>query len=73
MSKSAQAVVYFVSNSEPKYEIVTRATPYKFSLLNQSIIRSLWEIGHNIVLKNPNKVRPMELEIIFRGIIKDQR
>ena len=49
---------------------MTRGTPYKFNLLNQSIIKSLWEIGHNFVLKNSNQVIPMALERRLRGILK---
>ena len=41
---------------------MTCGTPYKLALLNQSIIRSLWEIGHKFSLKNPNQVRPVKLE-----------
>ena len=43
---------------------------YKFDLLNQSIIRSSWEIGHNFVLKNPNQVKPMAFERRFIRLIK---
>ena len=57
-----------LSISEPKDETVTRGKSYKFALLNQSIIRSLWEIGHNFVLKNPNHIRPVALEGSFRGL-----
>ena len=41
---------------------MTCGTPYKFTLVNESIIRSSWEIGHNFVLKNPNQVKPMHLK-----------
>ena len=64
-------IVFFVSISEPKEEKLTREMSYKFSLLNQSIIRSLWGIGHNASLKNPNQVRPVEFERIFKGLLKD--
>ena len=57
-----QTVVFFLSISETKDETVTRGKSYKFALLNQSIIRSLWEIGHNFVLENPNQVRPVAFE-----------
>ena len=53
-----------------KDEIVTLGMSYKFALLNQSIIRSLWEIGHNFVLENPNQVRPVAFKIEFRGILQ---
>jgi len=51
---------------------MTPGTLYKFTLLNQSIIRSLWEIGHNVSLKNPNQVRPVAFKIGFRGLLQDQ-
>ena len=51
---------------------MTRGTPYKLALLNQSIIRSLWKIGHNLALKNPNQVRPMEFERRFKGLLQDR-
>ena len=68
MEASTWIVVSFVSILEMKEERVLHGMPYKFDLLNQSIIRSLWEIGHNFVLKNPDQVRPVELEIIFMGL-----
>ena len=34
---------------------MTRGKSYKFAPLNQSIIRSLWENGHNFVLENLNQ------------------
>ena len=58
-----QTAVSWLSISKKKDEKVTRGNSYKFALLNQSRIRSLWEIGHNFVLENPNKVRPVALEI----------
>ena len=64
-------VVSPISISELKEETVTYSKSYKFSLLNQSIIRSLWEIGHNFSLKNPNQVRPVSLERRLRGILQD--
>ena len=73
MFESAQNVVTFLSISGPEVERVTHGTPYKFSLLNQSIIRSLWEIGNNFALKNPNQVRPVELERRLRGLLQDRR
>ena len=63
MDEITWTVVSFVSNSELNESNVTRGIPYNFSLLNQSIIRSLWEIGHNFVLENPNQVRPVALKI----------
>ena len=62
-----------LSISEPKEEIVTCGNSYNFALLNQSIIRSLWEIEHNFVLKNPNQVGPMESKIRLIGIIQELR
>ena len=61
-----------LSISEPKEETVTRGKSYKFALLNQSIIGSLWDIGHNFALKNPNQVRPVTFERSLRGILKGQ-
>ena len=63
-------VVYWLSILETKDKIVTRGKSYKFALLNQSIIRSLWEIGHNFVLENPNQVRPVAFERSFRGLLQ---
>ena len=63
-------LVSWLSISETKDKTVTRGKSYKFALLNQSIIRSLWEIGHNFVLENPNQVRPMAFEISFRGLLQ---
>ena len=54
MVERKRNVVFRISISEPKKEKVTRGTPYKVALLKQSIIRSLWEIWHNFVMKNPN-------------------
>ena len=48
--------------------VVTRGKSYKFALLNQPKIGSLWEVGNKFVLKNPNQVRPMEIERRFKGI-----
>ena len=70
MAISIQILVSCVSILELKEETVTHGTPYKVALLNQSIIRSLWEIWHNFVLKNPNQVRPMEFERRFRGLLQ---
>ena len=72
MVASTWTVVSWLSISETKDETVTRGKSYKFALLNQSIIRSLWEIGHKFVLENPNQVRPVELEIRFKGIPQGQ-
>ena len=47
-------------------------TPYKFALLNYSIIRASWEIGHNSFLKNPILIRPMGLEIGLRFLPQDE-
>ena len=52
---------------------MTHGMSYKFSLLNQSIIRSLWEIGDKFSLKNPNHVRHMALERRLIGIKQDLR
>ena len=60
----------WLSISEAKEEKVRRGKSYKFALLNQSIIRSLWEIGHNFVLENPNQVRPVAFKREFRGILQ---
>ena len=68
MAASTSIVVSFISISEPKDETVTRGKLYKFALLNQSIIRSSWEIEYKVVLKNPNQVRPVAFERIFRGL-----
>ena len=70
MATITQTLVSCVSISKPKEETVTRGTQYKFTLLNQSIIRSLGEIGHNFVFKNPNQVRIVAFERIFRGLIQ---
>ena len=51
---------------------MTCGKSYNFALLNQSIIRSLWEIGHNFSLENPNQVRPVAFERSFRGILQGQ-
>ena len=51
---------------------MTRGKSYKFALLNKSIIRSLWEIGHKVALKNPNQVRPMTFEGSLRGLLQGQ-
>ena len=47
---------------------MTRGTSYKFSLLERSIIRSLWEISHNSSLENPIGVRLVALERGHRGL-----
>ena len=70
--RSTQPVVFSLSISETKDKTVTRGKSYKFALLNQSIIRSLWEIGHNFVLENPNQVRPVAFERSFRGLLQGQ-
>ena len=51
---------------------MTHGKPYKFALLNQSIIRSFWEIGHNLVLKNPNQVRPVAFVRGFKELSQGQ-
>ena len=43
---------------------------YNFSLLNQCIIRSSWEIGNKFFLKNPNQVRPVAFERRFIGLLQ---
>ena len=72
MVTSTQTVVSWLSISETKDETVTRGKSYKFALLNQSIIRSLWEIGHNFVLENPNQVRPVAFKRELRGLTQCQ-
>ena len=69
MTAITQTVIFSLSISEPKEETMTRGKSYKFALLNQYIIRSLWEIGHNFVLENPNQVRPVALKREFRGLL----
>ena len=71
MVTSTQTLVSWLSISERKDEIVTLGKSYKFALLNQSIIRSLWEIGHNFVLENPNQVRPVTFKREFRGLLQN--
>ena len=71
MVASRQPIFSWLSILETKDEIMTRGKSYKFALLNQSIIRSLWEIGHNFVLENPNQVRPVAFERSFRGLLQD--
>jgi len=51
---------------------VTCGTSYKFSLLNQAIIRSPWEIGHNSFLKNPILIRLVGLHRGLRGLPQDE-
>ena len=70
MVTSTRPVVYWISILETKDKTVTRGKSYKFALLNQSRIRSLWEIGHNFVLENPNQVRPVAFERSFRGLLQ---
>ena len=70
MAASTQTVVSFLSILELKDETVTRVKSYNFDLLKQSIIRSLWEIGHKFSLKNPNQVRPVTFERSFKGILQ---
>jgi len=55
-----------------KVNTLTRGTSYKFILLNQSIIRSAWEIWHNTSLVNPILIRLAGLERELRGISKDE-
>lgn len=50
---------------------MTCGTSYKFALLNQFIIRSSWEIGHNSFLKNSILIRPVGLERGLRGLPQD--
>ena len=68
MVTSTQTLVSFLSISETKDETVTRGKSYKFDLLKQSIIRALWEIGHNFTLKNQNYLRPMAFKGGFRRL-----
>ena len=70
MATSIWNLVFGISISETKEKTVTRGKSYKFALLNQSIIRSLWEIGHNFVWKNPNQVRPVAFERSFRWLLQ---
>lgn len=53
-------------------EIVTCGSSYKFTILNQSIIRSLWEIGNNAILENPISIRLTGLEIGLSGLPQDK-
>ena len=69
MVERTQNVIARVSISESKEETLTLGMSYKFALLNLSIIRSLWEIGHNFDLKNPNQIIPVAFERSFRGIL----
>ena len=69
MVASAWTIVSWLSILETKDETVTRGKSYKFSLLYQSIIRSLWEIGPNFVLENPNQVRLVAFKREFRGLL----
>ena len=62
MVGSKRNAVYFLSILEAKDETVTHGKSYNFAILNQPIIRSLWEIGHKFSLENPNQVRCMEFE-----------
>ena len=72
MVESTPNLISGVSIVELKEETMTRGTLYKFALLNQSIIRSLWEIGHKFALKNPNQVRHITFERRFRGLLQDR-
>ena len=47
---------------------MTRNTSYKFAPLNQCIIKSLWENGHNSFLKNTILIRPVGLERGIKGL-----
>ena len=67
MVTSTSNLVLLLSISEVKDETMTHGKSYNFAILNQSIIRSLWEIGHNFVLENPNQVRLMAFKREFRG------
>ena len=58
-------------DTEKNKETFTHGMSYKCALLKQSIIRALWEIGHNSFLKNQNWVRPMALERILGGLLRD--
>ena len=69
MAISTRTTVFGLSISEPKDETVTRGKSYKFALLNKYKIGSLWEIGHNFALKNPNQIKPMEFERSFRELL----
>lgn len=51
---------------------MTCGTSYKFALLNQCIIRSSWEIGHNPFLKNPILIRHVELEKGLKGLPQNE-
>jgi len=50
---------------------MTRGTSYNFTLLNQSIIKSSWEIWHNSSLENPILIRLVGLERVLRGLPQD--
>ena len=68
MATSTHNLVSYLSISDPKEETGRRGKSYNFTLLNESIIGSLWEIGHIFSLKNPNQVRPVTFERNFRGL-----
>ena len=72
MTESKQTIVLGISISDLKEETMIRGKSYKFALLNQSIIRSSWEIGHYFVLKNPNPVSPVAFERRFIGLLQGQ-
>ena len=70
MATIARTIVSFLSISKAKRETVTRGKSYNLAILNQSIIGSLWESGHNFALKNPNQVRPVAFERSFRELLQ---
>ena len=72
MAASTRTIGFDILISEPKKETMTCGKSYKFSLLNHSINRSSWEIGHNFALKNPNQVRPVAFKRRFRELLQGQ-
>ena len=72
MAAITQNLFYFLLILDSKEETGRCGKSYKFALLNQSIIGSLWEIKHIFALKNPNQIRPVAFERSFRGLIQGQ-
>ena len=51
---------------------MTHETSFKFTLLNQSILKSLWAIWHNSSLENPILIRLAGLERLLRGSLQEE-
>ena len=47
---------------EPKYETMTRGSPYNFSVLNNPVTGRTWENDHKSQLVKPILKAPMGLE-----------